>query len=510
MREPISPLEYSILPDIYVQGFTRAAKLLNLSYTPPRLLRFNTYLYSADGEIFLPGDREIFNGEFGRIVAQLHSVWSAVYLPEIVRSTDNLAEADLESMSISHLIDHLHEAISIANRLFELHFSILWPAEAAIQAFEKLFKELFDSEGSLSCYKLLQGFENTALRMGKGLWGLSRELVKDVELRDAILTDHSALFDSVSPSENARLFHAKFREFLETFGKRSDHFGLRRPSLLEDPTPLIVELGKLCELDDTANPNQVTARLVESRTEAVAEARKQLRNYPGLVRKLFEDLLTASQHAIVIREDHEYYIDSKTAFEIRRILTTIGRKLVERNLLRASSDVFMLRLEELTELLSLPSARIHELVQSRRNEMLHRTKTAPPESLGARSRSNGVLEGAGMESSSRGSVLKSLSGQAASGGSAKGVARVLHHLSDADRLAIGEILVTEVAHSGWTMVFSTAAGVVTDFGGSLSHCAVVAREYGIPAVVGTEIATKVIPDGAIIEIDGSKGTVKIL
>jgi rifampicin phosphotransferase len=508
MREPISPLEFSILPDIFVQGFTRAAKVLNLRCTPPRLLRFETYLYAADGEVFFPVDREIFNGEFGRIVANLHSVWSGAYLPEITRATDALAETDVESMSINDLIDHLHEAISITNRLFELHFSILWPAEAAIQAFEKLFGDLFDSEDSLSCYKLLQGFENTALRMGKGLWELSRELVRDVELREKILTDYSAFFESAAPSDNARRFHAKFRDFLKTFGKRSDHFGLRRPSLLEDPTPLIVELRKLCERGDTASPNVVTARLVQCRTEAVAEARKHLSNYPGLIRKLFEDLLTASQHAIVIREDHEYYIDSRTAFEIRRILAAIGRKLVERNFLRVSSDVFMLSIKELTELQSWPPARIAELVQSRANEMLQGTRTVPPESLGANSRSERDL--AGDSGLSAGAVLKCLKGESASAGSATGRARVLHCLSDADRLAVGEILVTEVAHSGWAMVFSTAAGVVTDFGGILSHCAVVAREYGIPAVVGTRVATQVIPDGALIEIDGSRGTVKLL
>ncbi len=103
----------------------------------------------------------------------------------------------------------------------------------------------------------------------------------------------------------------------------------------------------------------------------------------------------------------------------------------------------------------------------------------------------------------------SISGVAASPGVVRGTARLLLSLDDVDRLAPGEILVTYATAPPWTPLFAVAAAIVTDAGGSLSHCAVVAREYGIPAVVGTRIATRSIPDGAIVTVDGGRGTVTI-
>jgi pyruvate,water dikinase len=103
-----------------------------------------------------------------------------------------------------------------------------------------------------------------------------------------------------------------------------------------------------------------------------------------------------------------------------------------------------------------------------------------------------------------------LRGAAGSAGNARGIARVVRSLADAQRLQPGEILVTETTAPAWTPLFATAAAVVTDAGGVLSHCAVVAREYMIPAVVGVGMATAVIPDGATIEVDGSAGIVRII
>ncbi|MFO7170726.1 MAG: PEP-utilizing enzyme, partial [Chloroflexota bacterium] len=87
---------------------------------------------------------------------------------------------------------------------------------------------------------------------------------------------------------------------------------------------------------------------------------------------------------------------------------------------------------------------------------------------------------------------------------------VVRSLSEASKLARGDILVAETTAPPWTPLFATAAGIVTDTGGILSHCAVVAREYRIPAVVGVAGATKAIRDGMVIEIDGDAGIVRIV
>jgi pyruvate,water dikinase len=87
--------------------------------------------------------------------------------------------------------------------------------------------------------------------------------------------------------------------------------------------------------------------------------------------------------------------------------------------------------------------------------------------------------------------------------------QVVRSLAEANKLQPGDILVTETTAPPWTPLFGTAAAVVTDAGGILSHCAVVAREYGIPAVVGTGLATATLRDGQLVEVDGDAGVVHI-
>jgi pyruvate,water dikinase len=106
----------------------------------------------------------------------------------------------------------------------------------------------------------------------------------------------------------------------------------------------------------------------------------------------------------------------------------------------------------------------------------------------------------------QGSQIK---GQAASKGVVRARARVIHSLAEADRLQAGEVLVCTTTAPPWTPLFAIAAAVVTDSGGVLSHSAICAREYAIPCVVATQVATHVIQDGAMVTVDGTKGTVTI-
>ena len=101
-------------------------------------------------------------------------------------------------------------------------------------------------------------------------------------------------------------------------------------------------------------------------------------------------------------------------------------------------------------------------------------------------------------------------GQPASPGVVRARARLIASIAEAGRLGSGEVLVTATTSPPWTPLFGVAGAVVTDAGGSLSHVAIVAREYAIPAVVGCGDATLVIPDGALVEVDGDAGTVTIL
>ena len=101
-------------------------------------------------------------------------------------------------------------------------------------------------------------------------------------------------------------------------------------------------------------------------------------------------------------------------------------------------------------------------------------------------------------------------GTPGSAGVVRGTARVIHSLAEAGKLQPGDVLVTKMTTPPWTPLFATSVAVVTDTGGVLSHAAIVAREYRIPAVVGTGHATKTFHDGQILEVDGDAGMVRVI
>jgi pyruvate,water dikinase len=101
-------------------------------------------------------------------------------------------------------------------------------------------------------------------------------------------------------------------------------------------------------------------------------------------------------------------------------------------------------------------------------------------------------------------------GFAASNGVVEGIARVVRSVEEMDRLKHGDILVCQITNPTWSPIFQKIAGAVSDIGGSMSHAAIVAREYGLPAVVGTGTATQKIKDGQRIRVDGGRGIVTIL
>ncbi len=102
-----------------------------------------------------------------------------------------------------------------------------------------------------------------------------------------------------------------------------------------------------------------------------------------------------------------------------------------------------------------------------------------------------------------------ITGVAASPGTAQGTAKVVRSLVEASKLQQGDIMVCEMTVPPWVPLFATVSAVVADSGGILSHCAIVAREFGLPAVVGTRVGTTIIRDGMTVTVDGTKGLVRI-
>ena len=180
---------------------------------------------------------------------------------------------------------------------------------------------------------------------------------------------------------------------------------------------------------------------------------------------------------------------------------------------RRGNDIWHLTLDEVQAAATGSGQSIAGLVAERSANLRRWEKLTPPAYLGApppeRSAEMAALSRLFLGVGAASVEGQTIEGQAASAGVVRGRARILRNLDDSDLLEIGDILVCQLTSPPWTPLFSIAGGVVTDTGGVLSHTAICAREAAIPCVVATQVSTSTIPDGAMITVDGSKGTVVI-
>jgi phosphohistidine swiveling domain-containing protein len=187
----------------------------------------------------------------------------------------------------------------------------------------------------------------------------------------------------------------------------------------------------------------------------------------------------------------------------RALLLELGRRWAEKGVLSEAGDVFFLKLDEIKAAIGSDAA-LGELVAARRREHEANSRQAPPAIIRDGQELWSVTE---VEQPS--DAAAELRGVAGGPGRVSGVVRVVRGPEEFDKLAEGEILVAPLTNPVWTPLFAIAGGLVTEVGGILSHGAIVAREYGIPAVMAVAGATSRLRDGDRVTVDGGRGVVTV-
>jgi rifampicin phosphotransferase len=369
----------------------------------------------------------------------------------------------------------------------------------AMSQFEELYCELFDGATTLDALCLTQGFDNKTMEGDRALWRLSRLARSTPEVRE-ILSRHAAgeIIPALEKSAASQQYLADLHKWLAYYGQRlNSAFALGEPSWIEDPTLAIQNLQAYVAMPDL-RPEMEPAALAAEREKSVAEARAKLAGYPQPIVARFETLLKAAQVATIVHEDHNFWIDQRLFYHVRRVILEFGGRLAQAGVLDAVHDVFYLTPDELQNDQDIPMER---LVRKRKTEMDHFSHAAPPPMLGtapAFEMTDGgpmvraLFKGEMSPAKTRNGEMNMVKGLPGSAGVARGTARVIHSLAEAGKLQPGDVLITISTEPPWTPLFATASAIVTDSGGVLSHSAVVAREYRIPAVVGTGNATTTI------------------
>ncbi len=520
---PVPPLATVFLRHCYVDGVNYGADLYDWPLRNSiRHINFYWYWCPALRSLPAPGLEalnERSQAKLDAVMSHLAEFWETECLSEIQQFLATWEAFDLGGATLPDLLAHLEKTVAGSKRMWEVHFK-MFPFYAALDSFHEMSQELFGQPGALENYRLLGGFDNKSLETDRELWQLSRKAKAMPQVRQALEQNAaSEALSALEGSSEGRAFLAEFNAFLAEYGHRGATISPSDPSWIEDPNPVIKTLKEYMAAPER-DPLAEMAGLAAQRERLVAEARKRLKGYPQPIVRRFESVLKAAQEATVLQENHNFWIDQRCVYQVRRVLVEFGRRLAASSLLDEPGDVFFLYLDELRSAVLAPAEKDWlGLVRRRKAELEHFRRIWPPLELGTRPLGpmpftplgRAVIERffgmTPLEPTTDPSLLR---GHAASSGRARGPARVIRSLAEAHKLKKGDVLVAETAVPPWTPLFATAAAVVTDIGGVTSHCAVVAREYGIPAVLGTETATSRIRDSQLIEVDGSAGLVRIL
>ena len=520
--EPMTLLDHDCAKVLHGHGFNAAAAHYELPIRAAAR-RISTYHYSTMAPN-VPPEQMAAQGKraeerINPAIANLGDLWDTTWFPEIQQHLAYWRAFDLAGVDLPTLLDHFDQTIERTRRLWEIHFLLAFPMLLAISLFDDFYRDLFGDEDAFQAYRLLQGFDNKTLESNRALWELSRRALAEPGVRQVFETaPASEVVATLQRTIAGQSFLTDLGEFLQQYGRRGDSWGLRLPGWIEDPTPVIRNLK-----DYVAQPDRdlaaERAALVAERERLIAASRDQLRGYPRPVVEQFEGLLKSAQAATVLSEEHGFWIDFSSTYEVRLVIREVGRRFADAGAIDKPEDVFYLGFDEIRETgRTLSTTDRRALVAKRRAEMECFAQISPPPVLGTPpagpppqdpiGRAIVKMFGAGPPPPSE--VPTELRGSAGSPGTVRGPARIVRTLEEADRLQVGDILVAEFTAPPWTPLFATAAAVVTDAGGILSHCAVVAREYGIPAVVGTGRATATLRDGQLVEVDGNAGLVRLL
>lgn len=516
----LTPLEHELLLESTGEGFTKAIQEMGSSIRAVcRLINYYNYLAGMPMEDLGGETPEQRRARYEKSVAEfmpkVGEKWQKEWLPSILPRLAEGRKADYTKMSDAELLAEFERMRQDVVYRWYIHGLILYSFVAA-NLFSEFYAQTFGTDQKEG-YEALGGFPSMALESSRGLWRLSRIARADPGLRQLFETadtsDAAALLAKLNESEAGRNFVKELNTFLEDFGWRADSvYELTRPSWREDPHIPLGAIQGYIAIDDDGGPEAQYQEAVRRREQLLAEARRKLANDPEKLKK-FNELYAAAESFTPVVEDHNHWIDQMGDILMRYPCLELGRRLVAKGSIAARDDVFMLRTSEIKEALA-SGKDFKDVVAQRRAEMEHFAKIVPPPVIGTPVMfDDPVVErvlipffGTPVEPSSDPSVIN---GIAASPGTVRGTAKVVRSLSEASKLQKGDIMVCEMTLPPWTPLFATVSAVVADTGGVLSHCAIVAREYRIPCVVGTMMGTSLIQDGQTVTVDGTRGIVRI-
>jgi pyruvate,water dikinase len=524
--EGMVPASIATLDDAQTWGAQLGAEIVGVPPTRGSVNRLaGTHVYigiiDVDTDWQIQSRAARFGPYVGPILADFDRYWG-MRAGELQSAYDHFDNLDLAGMSPAQLWTTVKDAYAFHRRAWFIHFEVMYVLTANYLAFYQLAEEI--GLGGSVVSALLAGEQTFYGKTDEELWklaGRARDLDVSAPLRHA---DPADMRRQIEALPNGRIWLGEFEEFLRTYGWRMEETcRVDTPSWVEDPTPALYTIGTFLSKPETFDFHAARQLAVAERDAQIEAARRAV-NGSDLQR--FNEALASNQAANFAwwNEEHNYLIDRRAAIPVRRASLELGARLAAEGRIERPDDLFFLFKPELYDVIEggaanwpnlaamIPDRRAYFEEWRRRGPELPTMLGTIPDSVpdpimievfGLSGHFLETLKGGAAE-------VTELRGFPASKGVVEGTARVITTVTEISKVQPGEILVCGGTTTEWTPVFGIIKACVCDTGGSLTHAAIVSREYGIPCVVGTAAATQTIKTGDRVRVDGRQGTVQVL
>ena len=483
------------------------------------IITVNEYAY-YNGSLKFAHILKIFI-DAGRIMKRMFTGaverWTEKGRPKYVDFVRSYEEKNWLDSPCAQILEAGQKLAEAAIDAYMMLVSGLIPAAWMSEAWFTWRYKFWGRKGDPNAATYLMGFDSIPIRADKALYDLAQWTRSLPDLNGSLssistkqLSEmlHGREIPERLPSEQWREWLARFQAYLDEYGHMIYNLDFGNPVPADDPKP-VLEAFKMYLAGQGTNPHQRQDATAKRREEAVQKMEQRLR---GRRLKAFQKTLARAQKYAPLREDGLAEVGFSYPL-VRKMLLEIGRRFVGGGGIEKVEDVFWLVEDEITEGSTLvdqgkglPDFSIR--VSERKAIWRAARRAVPPLAL-----PQIKVFGLDLMSLKSGGFRKPkeniVKGVAASPGIVSESACVIYGPEDFSRMTAGGVLVAPLTTPAWTPLFARAGGIVTDVGGPLSHGSIVAREYGIPAVLGTGNATKVIQNGQWITVNGDDGVVEI-
>lgn len=441
--------------------------------------------------------------------------WDSEWKPAIAKENGELQRVDVRSLTDEQLIEHVQRCFDTLRRGATRHHSLNATAMLPTGDFLVHVKE-WTGLAPAEVLPLFRGASRVSLGAADEIAALANAINADSAAQTLLAgTDAAAIVDALSTRGGA--VSDAFRRYFDAVGIRiATGYDLADVTFAEMPDLLVETIRAAATGKSSATVDDVKRREAALRDKVPPQHRAQ-----------FDELLAEARLSYRIRDERTYLNDMWSAGLTRRAILEAGRRLAANGKLHDPEHAIELTESELTSMLRGGNDRTADQAADDARYRTTRTVADAPPFLGGEpsgpppaewlppdaaraERAIRIVMGEMFAAREKQKASSKLSGFAASPGEVTGTARLVLEPRDMTRVRQGDILIARATAPSYNGLLPLLSGIVTDRGGTLSHAAVVAREYGIPAVVGTGNATELIRDGVRVRVDGATGTVEVL